>query len=155
MESDIVFTCTLDDIDWELLTAALQKDNFDNGRSPEQLQRSFANSQGVCFAWADGRVIGKARVLSDGVCNAYVVDVWTLSDYRRRGIASEMMRSLLQDLPGQHVYLQADEDVLAFYNKLGFRQQPHGLSVIVGDWLDNTSVTQRRAGNTGSIGEQV
>src|SRR5258707_3877288 len=32
-------------------------------------------------------LVGMARLLSDGVCNAYLVDVWTLSSYRRRGIA--------------------------------------------------------------------
>lgn len=143
MEPDILFTRTLDGVEWELLTAALRQDNFDNGRTSEQLHRSFANSQGVCFAWANGKVIGKARVLSDGVCNAYMVDVWTLSDYRRRGIASEMLRRLLQDLPGQHVYLQADEDVLSFYHKLGFRAQPQGLSIIVGNWLDNKPAPSR------------
>jgi ribosomal protein S18 acetylase RimI-like enzyme len=41
-----------------------------------------------------------ARLLSDGVCSAYLVDVWTSSRYRRRGIASEMIRFLLDEVPG-------------------------------------------------------
>lgn len=136
MEPSILYTRTLSSVDWEALTATLQADNFDNGRTPQQLRRSFANSYAVCFAWADGRVIGKARVLADGVCNAYVVDVWTLSAYRRRGIATEIVRQLLQDLQGHHVYLQADEDVVDFYYSLGFQEQPRGLSRLVGRWLE-------------------
>jgi ribosomal protein S18 acetylase RimI-like enzyme len=122
-------------IDWKALKAALAEDDFDNGRTPEQLRASFERSYAVCFAVVGERVVGKARVISDGVCNAYMVDVWTHRPFRRRGIASEMIRQLLGDLPGQHVYLQADDDVALFYEHLGFRPQPNGLSLVVGKWL--------------------
>ncbi len=135
MNSEVIYTRDLTVIDWHQLKADLSRDRFDNGRTPEQLQRSFENSRSCCFACIDGRVVGKARVLSDGVCNAYVVDVWTSSAYRRRGIATTMMERLLEELPGQHVYLQADDDVVEFYEKLGFAPQPHGLSRVVGHWL--------------------
>ena len=135
--TDIRYTRTPEGVDWNALKADLRADDFDNGRTPEQLQRSFANSHAVCFAWAEGRVIGKARVLSDGVCNAYLVDVWTFTPYRRQGIATQMIDLLLNELPGQHVYLQADDDVLDFYARLGFQEQPRGLCRVVGKWLDS------------------
>jgi predicted GNAT family acetyltransferase len=122
-------------IDWQGLKALLVADDFDNGRTAEQLQRSFANSFAVCFAVVDDRVVGKARVLSDGVCYAYMVDVSTHLPYRHQGIATEMIRRLFHDLPGQHVYLQADDDVRPLYEQLGFRAQPNGLSLVVGRWL--------------------
>jgi ribosomal protein S18 acetylase RimI-like enzyme len=75
-------------------------------------------------------------VLSDGVCNAYVLDVWTDSAYRRQGIASKMMEDLMADLPGQHVYLFTD-DAVEFYEKLGFEEQGVGLGRVVGTWLVN------------------
>ena len=138
METEITYTRALDNVDWDALKTALSADHFDNGRSAEQLRQSFSNSHSFCFAWANGRIIGKARILSDGVCNAYLVDVWTQSAYRKRGIATHMLSLLLNDLPGQHVYLQSDDDTLAFYASLGFRPQPQGLSRVVGRWLDNT-----------------
>ncbi len=144
----ITYTRTLDEVNWNTLKADLRADDFDNGRTAEQLRRSFENSAAICFAWSDGRVIGKARVLSDGVCNAYLVDVWTLSAYRHRGVATQMLRLLMQDLPGQHIYLQADEDVIPFYKRLGFREQPHGLSLVVGRWLDNQPLDEE-SGSTG------
>lgn len=140
MEQEIRYTRTLDDVNWVALKAALTADDFDNGRTPEQLHRSFANSDAVCFAWATGKIVGKARVLSDGVCNAYLVDVWTQSAYRKRGIATHMLELLLRHLPGQHVYLQSDADTLAFYQNRGFTQQPYGLSCIAGRWLDNVPI---------------
>jgi len=139
MLPEITYSQTSDGVDWNALKATLQDDHFDNGRTPEQLQRSFANSQAVCFAWSEGRVVGKARLLSDGVCNAYLVDVWTHTPYRHRGIATQMIRLLLETVPGEHVYLQADADLVSFYKRIGFQEQPHGLSCVVGRWLDNQS----------------
>ena len=77
-----------------------------------------------------------ARLLSDGVCNAYLVDVWTASAYRRRGVASSMVRYLLDKVPGQHVGLQTD-DAQHLYRELGFQAQPEFWSLVVGSWLDN------------------
>lgn len=65
--------------------------------------------------------MGTARALSDGVCNAYIVDVWTYSEYRHQGIARKMMEIITEELPGQHVYLFTDNSV-DFYKKLGFAE---------------------------------
>jgi ribosomal protein S18 acetylase RimI-like enzyme len=124
-------------IDWPALKVTLVADHFDNGRTAEQLKVSFHNSEVVCFAWSGDLVVGTARVLSDGICNAYLVDVWTQSSFRRHGIAREMIRRLLKRLPGQHIYLQADKDIVEFYERLGFAAQPSGMSLIVGKWLQN------------------
>ncbi len=126
-------------IDWEQAKADLGADAFDNGRSAESLRRSFEQSQHVAFARHDDRdahrVVGMARLLSDGVCNAYLLDVWTMSAYRRRGIASSMVRMLMDRVPGQHVGLQTT-DAQALYRSLGFRPQPEFMSTVVGVWLD-------------------
>src|SRR5262245_43898466 len=118
----------LEGVSWLALKAALVAVHFDNGRTPEQLQRSFQNSHAVSIAWLDGELIGTARVLSDQICNAYLVDVWTVSRLRRLGIASEMTSRLLRLLAGEHVYLQADQDLVEFYHRVGFTEQPFGMS---------------------------
>lgn len=123
-------------VDWVRAKADLEADAFDNGRSPAALRRSFEATPHVALAWDDGQLVGMARLLSDGVCNAYLVDVWTASSHRRRGIGSEMVRYLLQRVPGQHVGLQTS-DAGDFYRELGFRPQPEFLSTVVGRWLDN------------------
>ena len=128
---------TLDGIDWVQAKADLDADDFDNGRSATALRRSFEQSQHVVFARDGDRVVGMARLLSDGVCNAYLVDVWTASGYRRRGIGSAMVRDLVERVPGHHVGLQTDADTQAFYASVGFRPQPEFWSTVVGRWLDN------------------
>jgi len=127
---------SLDGIDWARAKADLAADDFDNGRSPEALARSFAQSQHVAVARDGERVVGMARLLSDGVCNAYLLDVWTASPYRRRGIASELIRRLLAEVPGQHVGLQTD-DGQPLYASLGFAPQPEFWSIVPGAWLEN------------------
>jgi predicted GNAT family acetyltransferase len=126
----------LDGVDWRAVRRDLVADDFDNGRAPAALRRSFAASQHVAVAWDDDVVVGTARLLSDGVCNAYLVDVWTRSSHRRRGVASAMVRDLVQRVPGQHVALQTD-GAQELYASLGFRPQPEMWSIVVGTWLDN------------------
>ncbi|GET41550.1 GNAT family N-acetyltransferase [Microseira wollei] len=133
---EIIYKTDLDNVDWDEMKTTLCEDAFDNGRSPEELKTSFENSYAACVAYADNRIVGTARVLSDGVCNAYVVDVWTLSTYRRQGIATTMMQNLLSRLKGQHVFLFTD-DVPEFYAKLGFVEQPIGMGQVIGTWLVN------------------
>jgi predicted GNAT family acetyltransferase len=132
----VSFDSSLEEIDWTQAKADLAADRFDNGRSPDALRRSFEQSQHVAFARDGGRVVGMARLLSDGVCNAYLVDVWTQSSYRRQGIATTLVGMLADAVPGQHIGLQTD-DAQTLYAALGFEPQPEFWSRIVGTWLDN------------------
>jgi GNAT superfamily N-acetyltransferase len=125
-----------DDVDWAQAKADLVDDDFDNGRSAEALRLSFENSQFVVFAMDEERVVGMARLLSDGVCNAYLLDVWTHSQWRRHGIATAMVQRLVAAVPGQHVGWQTD-DAIEFYLAIGARRQPEFMSLISGRWLDN------------------
>jgi len=132
----VTFDSTLDGIDWAAAKDDLAADDFDNGRSAEALRRSFKQSQHVAFARDGERVVGMARLLSDGVCNAYLIDVWTFTPYRRQGIASTLVRMLADEVPGQHIGLQTDHGH-ALYRSLGFELQPDFMSKVVGAWLDN------------------
>ncbi len=127
---------SLNGIDWAQAKADLAADDFDNGRSPQALRASFERSQHVAIARDGDLVVGMARLLSDGVCNAYLLDVWTMSAYRRQGIGTAMVRQLMSRVPGQHIGLQT-EDVEAFYTSLGYCHQPVFMSAVVGKWLAN------------------
>ena len=136
MSGGIRIATSVAGVDWAAAKAALAADDFDNGRSSDALRRSFEQSQHVAFAWDDDALVAMARLLSDGVCNAYLVDLWTKSTHRRRGIGSTVVRSLLARVPGQHVGLQTG-DMGAFYAALGFEQQPEFWAAVVGEWLEN------------------
>ena len=127
---------SLEGIDWARAKAELAADDFDNGRSAGALRRSFEQSPHVAIARDGDRVVGMARLLSDGVCNAYLVDVWTASSHRRQGIGRAMVEHLAEQVPGQHIGLQTD-DAADFYTALGFQPQPAFMSRVTGGWLDN------------------
>jgi GNAT superfamily N-acetyltransferase len=130
----IEFSSELTGIDWSALKQALVADDFDNLRTPDQYRRSHENSHAVVFGRCDGQYVANGRILSDGICNAYLIDIWTASAYRRRGIGREVVNRLLATVPGQHVGLFTDE-AEAFYRTLGFTPQGGGMSKIVGRWL--------------------
>ncbi len=134
MNDPIEIRMAADGVDWTVLKKDLADDDFDNGRTPEQLEASFANSFAVAFAWAGDRCIGTARLLSDQVCNAYLIDVWTASSHRRRGIAYRMIEHLLECVPGQHVALFT-EHAPELYSSLGFKEERIGMSRVAGEWL--------------------
>ena len=46
------------------------------------------------------------------------------------------MKMLIDAVPGQHIYTQTD-DAVGFYEKLGFVEQPKGMRLVVGNYLQN------------------
>jgi ribosomal protein S18 acetylase RimI-like enzyme len=133
----LVYSQNCDIVDWAALRDDLIQDDFHNNRTTEQLQISFNNSFICIFVLDSNRCVATARALSDEICNCYVVDVWTQSAYRKRGVANRMMQMIIDAVPGQHIYLQTD-DAQLFYEKLGFAVQPDGMFRISGEWLNNT-----------------
>jgi GNAT superfamily N-acetyltransferase len=132
---EINYLTTLEGVDWDEIKRKIQEDDFDNGRTAEQLRISFENSYATCIAYDGDQIVGKLRVLSDGVCNAYIVDVWTYHPYRKLGIARKMMETVQGKLRGQHIYLFTDPETVEFYERLGFKRWGIGLGKVVGDWL--------------------
>lgn len=134
----ITFQTDLAGVDWDALKRDLIADSFHNGRTTAQLRLSFENSAVVAMAFAGERCIANGRLLSDGVGNAYMVDVWTQSAYRGQGIGRRIVQMLIAAVPGQHIYLQTD-DAVEFYARLGFTEQPRGMSLIAGAYLRNST----------------
>jgi len=132
----IHYSTSSEGVDWVALKATLAGDHFDNGRTPEQMERSFRASFRCAYARHGDRFVGIARALSDGVCNAYIVDMWTHSAYRRRGVGRRMLDLLCEALVGQHVYLFTD-DQPEFYAACGFAPRGTGMERVIGRWLDN------------------
>ena len=89
---------------------------------PEQLARTWARSFAAVMAYADDRLVGVARAISDGERESLIVGVAVLPAYQRQGIGTAMMKALTDDLHNTAILLtgEDDENVL-FYEKAGFR----------------------------------
>jgi ribosomal protein S18 acetylase RimI-like enzyme len=80
----------------------------------------------LCFMVArsiDGKIIGMARVISDGYSDAYIQDVVVLKEYRGRGVGRELVRRLTQFCLARKIAwigLVAEPGTQGLYEDLGF-----------------------------------
>jgi ribosomal protein S18 acetylase RimI-like enzyme len=80
----------------------------------------------LCFMVArsiEGRIVGMARVISDGYSDAYIQDVVVLPDYRGRGVGRELVRRLTQFCTARKIAwigLVAEPGTQGLYEDLGF-----------------------------------
>lgn len=66
-------------------------------------------------------VIGFVTAITDGVLSAYLPLLEVLPSHQRRGIGSELVRRVLEQLRDLYmVDVVCDPDVLPFYERLGF-----------------------------------
>lgn len=101
----ITYTIDIRGVDWDALKAAVADDDFDNGRTLEQMRLSAENSAVNVFAYAGDEIVGNAR---------------------------RMMELISERVPSQHIHLAAGENVEAFYAKLGFTRWNVGMGRVVG-----------------------
>ena len=105
------------------------------GRARDVIERSIANS--LCFgAYANGRQIAFARVITDKAVFAYLADVLVLPEFRAQGVGKALMRAILghQDLQGLAVFLLRTRDAHGLYEPFGFERvsRPEELMVRLG-----------------------
>jgi GNAT superfamily N-acetyltransferase len=90
-------------------------------RTFEQTKTAIENS--LCFgAYADGRLIGFGRVVSDFATFAYVGDVFVLDEFRGQGISKKMMQAMVDhpQLQGLRRWLLATKDAHGLYRQFNF-----------------------------------
>jgi aralkylamine N-acetyltransferase len=79
-----------------------------------------------CFMVArtlEGRIVGMARIISDGHSDAYIQDVAVLEPYRKQGVGGELIRRLTQHCVAKKIGwigLVAEPGTQGLYEKLGF-----------------------------------
>ncbi len=110
----------IENVDWQAL-ADVYRETL--GREdPAQLARTWAKSYATVLAYADERLVGAGRAISDGEREALIVGVVVLPAYQRQGIGSRMMAALTEALKGTAILLTCEEDEnVPFYRKAGFR----------------------------------
>lgn len=100
-------------------------DNFNIG---------FLHSTFVFSAWADGKLVGCVRVLSDLHFRSVIYDLAVLPAFQHKGIGSELVRRCRQACEGSEWLVQTDM-AREFYEKLGFRQKNDYFLTIPSKWF--------------------
>jgi len=99
---------------------------------PRLLKSALERSDFVVSAWDGKRLVGLARVISDGCFNAYIPDVLVHPEYHRRGIGRMLLRRVIERFP--HVYnltvVAEDEEGRSFFHAVGFSDERVALRIM-------------------------
>nr|WP_239478610.1 GNAT family N-acetyltransferase [Rothia sp. ZJ1223] len=98
-------------------------------QTPENLVPMVCNSWYVCAAFDADQLVGLVRVVSDGLTIAYIQDLLVLPTHQRQGIATHLMRRVLDTIHAAKIrqtYLTTDattdnQHTIDFYTTLGFK----------------------------------
>ena len=94
-----------------------------SGRTIEEVQTSIEYS--FCFGiYLDDQQIGFARVITDYVVFAYVMDVFISEEHRGKGYSSVLIDSMMKEpqLQNIKIWRLATKDAHFLYRKFGFNK---------------------------------
>lgn len=92
-------------------------------RSPADLRAQLEGAWRVVGCYHDGRMVGFARALSDGVALAYLADVFVLGAHRGRGLGTALVREMIDNGPGRDFrWMLHTADAHELYRGFGFTE---------------------------------
>lgn len=111
-------------LDLSVITNFLTNNSYwAKDRSIKTIEKSIKNS--LCFGvYAQGYVqVGFARVATDYSVFAWIMDLFILEEYRKKGLSKLLMGEILAhpELQGLQRWGLATEDAHGLYEKYGFR----------------------------------
>jgi len=119
---DIRISTDRADVDIDVVHAFLSQDAYWSKNIPRAtVQKAIENS--YCFsAFLGERQIGFARVISDGATFAYLCDVFTLPEFRGKGVGKKLMQSVQAhpQLQGLRRWMLMTADAHKLYESYGF-----------------------------------
>ena len=86
----------------------------------ERFRKMMENASRTVVAVENGRIIGFARALCDGVSNGYIGTVAVAEDMRGKGIGRELVQRLMGDDPNITWVLRSGRGSGEFWKKMGF-----------------------------------
>lgn len=113
-------------LDVQYIHAFLTESYWAKGRTLAEVEKSIKNSE--CYGcYLDGQQVGFARIVTDGVVMAWLMDVFIDEHMRGTGLGTRLMEYLLADLRAQGIskVALATRDADGFYKKLGFTKPQH------------------------------
>jgi predicted GNAT family N-acyltransferase len=91
------------------------------GRTEADLAKALGASAIHVGAWSDGKLVGFARAITDGVYRGFIEDVVVDESLRGRGVGRRLVRELLQRCAHVDVVaLDCPNELVSFYAELGF-----------------------------------
>lgn len=108
-------------LDLKLIHNVISNSYWAKGRSFEEVKRSIDNS--ICYGiYITDKQVGFARVLTDFVTIAYLMDVFIIEEFRGQGLSKKLLDEVLFDSRFENVkkWVLATADAHTLYKKFGF-----------------------------------
>jgi aralkylamine N-acetyltransferase len=126
---NISITYGTENIDWEALCEIFRRAPLGT-REPEMLKIAAENSHTVCSAYADRKIIGFGRAISDNQYQSAIYDVVVLPEFQNQGIGKLIMKALLEKMPKSGaVLIFVAPGKQNFYRKFGFGNLKTGMGL--------------------------
>lgn len=106
------------DAAWRFLSTAAY---WGRWRTFDDLRRQIGAAWRVVACYTDGRMVGFARAVSDGVALAYLADVYVLEAHRGHGLGQALVAEMIDRGPGSGFrWMLHTADAHELYRKAGF-----------------------------------
>jgi len=126
----------IEETDWIKLVDLLDKTDMCIGlgrqRASEKIRRAYENSYKLVVAYDNDKMVGTARIISDGECYGWVHDVVVDPDYRKQGLGKLIMDKLIEDDKNLLIGLTSSFEAVDFYLSLGFKKHKTAMALYPG-----------------------
>ena len=113
-------------LDIHVIHKFLTKTYWAKGRTMDEVKKSIEHC--LCFGvYIDNKQIGFARIATDYVVFAYVMDVFILSEHRGKGHSKQLMKVVNEEplLKSCKVWMLKTSDAHKLYNQFGYTALKH------------------------------
>lgn len=114
-------------VDYEAVNEVLSKAFGNHPRDLNKTKDVFTRSQKVEYAYADGKLVGVARAITDGKEQAIILNVAVDPAYQGFKIGWNIVVKLAKQLEGYFIFLNTHPGAVGFYNRPGFRRNKTAL----------------------------
>ncbi|MEK6481122.1 GNAT family N-acetyltransferase [Catalinimonas sp. 4WD22] len=133
MKENVFVSSDVERLDLPFIHRCLKQTRWAKDRSLEEVKTIAENSLNFGI-YEGGKQLGYARLLTDYVFMAYLLDVVIAPEYRGRGLALQLMKHILKDerLQNIKIWRLGTDDAHGLYEKVGFKAiaQPEKLMEI-------------------------
>ena len=96
--------------------------NYDN---PKRLRKIINGSYIFFIGESKNKIIAMARIISDGINDAYIQDFAVLKEFRNKGIGSKMLNFIIKTLKKKGfkwIGLISEKKSVSLYSRAGFKE---------------------------------
>ncbi len=118
-------------LDIEVIHSFLSNSYWGKGRTKEEVKVTIENSLNF-GVYLHGEQIGYARITTDYVVFAYLMDVFILPKYRGKGYSKKLLKAIIDfpELSNVKTWLLMTKDAHGLYTQFGFAELKHPEKVL-------------------------